>query len=196
MKPILVFLLLTMKTHLYLLLGAGLVLTGPPTLAQQRADYAGIWLNTATYTQVVGRLDVSNDDPQASKLVIWEGLPANAARRPLGQMSCQPAPNGTVSRLVLRLCTADVRELYYLDLQPDGTLWVLRHVTQRGAVLHCDTMHFARWLRPGLVGRRGQRHTDRRPPAPPEVALRFTRVGVLNGAAPVPPLMAQASRLR
>lgn len=182
-----------MKTRVQFLLGAGLVLTGPLALAQQRADYAGVWLNMAPYTQSVSRLDVTSIDCQVSGLVAWEGLPANATRRSLGRVACQPASNGTVSRLVLRLRTADVTELYYLDLQPDGTLWVMRHASQAGTVTRCDTMHFARWLHPGLVGRRSQRPAAERPPAPPEVALRFTRVGPPKGE-PILALMDQAPR--
>ncbi len=182
-----------MKTRLQFLLGAVLVLNAPPIPAQQRADYAGIWLNTASYTQVVSRLDVSSIDSQKFGLVAWEGLPANAARRSMGRMAYQAAPNGTVSRLVVRLRTADVTELYYLDLQPGGTLWVMRHVSQAGAVTHCDTMYFARWLHPGLVGRRSQRPAAERPPAPPEVTLRFTEVSAPK-AEPIPVLMAHTPR--
>ncbi|MBC7892865.1 MAG: hypothetical protein H7Y12_11670 [Sphingobacteriaceae bacterium] len=182
-----------MKTRIQFLLGAGLVLTSPLALAQQRADYAGIWLNTASYTQSVSRLDVGSIDSQGFSLVAWEGLPANTARRSMGRMAYQAAPNGTVSRLVVRLRTADVTELYYLDLQPGGTLWVMHHVSQAGTVTHCDTMYFARWLHPGLVGSRSQRRAAERPSAPPEVALRFTEVGASKGE-PIPMLMAHTPR--
>lgn len=163
-----------MKTLHQLLLGAGLLVTSPAAEAQRRADYAGTWLNTASYTQSVSRLDVHDTEDWAPRLETWEGVPASAIRRGLGYLKSQPAPDGTVARMVVRLKTADVTEMYVLDLQPNGTLWVLRHASQGSTAVRCDTMRFERLRNPGAVGKRSGRRTAERPPAPPEATARFT----------------------
>lgn len=173
-----------MKTLHQFLLGAGLLVAGPVAWAQGRADYVGTWLNTASYTQAVAKLEINDADRWAPSLVAWEGLPANAARRELGYLWSRPAPDGTVTRMVARLKTADVAEMYCLDLQPDGALWVLRHVGRAGQTLRCDTMRFERCRRPAAVGKRGDRLATGCPPAPAEVALHFAPTDPPSRAEP------------
>lgn len=164
-----------MKPLHQLLLGAGLLVPGPVAEGQHRADYAGTWLNTAAYTQSVSRLDVRDTEAWAPRLEAWEGLPASPARRGLGYLWSRPAPDGTVARQVARLHTADVAEMYVLDLRPDGSLWVLRHVSVAGTTVRCDTMRFER---------RQGRHAARPLPDSPEVVLHFTPAGPVPTAEP------------
>lgn len=163
-----------MKPLHQLLLGAGLFVPGPAAEGQHRADYTGTWLNTAPYPQTVAKLEISTADRWAPSLTAWEGLPANATRRSLGYLWSRPAPDGTATRLGLRRVTADVAETYLLDLQPDGSLWVLRHVAQAGRMVRCDTLRFER--------RQGRR--ARRVPDAPEVALHFTPAAPVRAVEP------------
>lgn len=160
-----------MKTFHQLLLGAGLLVPGPAAEAQRRTDYTGTWLNTATYTQSVGKLKISHADRWAPNLLAWEGLPANPTRRSLGYLWAQPGSGNPVTRLGLRRVTADVAETYLLDLQPDGALRVLRHVAQAGRTVRCDTMRFERRQHGGMVRKRDARRAARRTFAPPEATL-------------------------
>lgn len=151
-----------------LLLGAGLLVASPNAEGQLRTDYTGTWLNTAPYTHAVAKLEVSRADRWAPSLTAWEGLPASPTRRPMGYLWSRPSADGTVNRLGLRRVTADVAETYLLDLQPDGSLWVLHHVAQAGRAVRCDTMRFER-----RHARSVGRHRAHRPVSPPEVALHF-----------------------
>ena len=173
-----------MKTLHKLVLGAGLFLTGPPTPAQQRADYAGVWYNTDTYTRSVVRLTVNNPNDRPPSLTVWEGLPTKPFRRVMGAVIYRANPDETVPRMVVRLVTADVVERYYLDLQPNGMLWVLHHVARAGNLVRCDTLHFARMRYLGAAGQRAAIAAAESVPTPPEVVLRFAPVGVPTVGVP------------
>ena len=167
-----------MKSLHQLLLGVGLFVPGPAAEGQHRADYTGTWLNTATYPQAVAKLEISDADRWVPSLIAWEGVPANLTRRELGYLWSQPASGNPAGRLGLRRVSANVAETYLLDLQPDGSLRVLRHMAQVGRMARCDTMRFERRQE------RRVRRAARRVPDSPEMALHFTPAAPVPAAGP------------